>query len=131
MYAVPGVPSEMREMVARAIIPDLQRRSGSVATIRSRVLRTWGLAESAVAEVVAPRIEALELAGNPTIAFLASGMDGIKVRITAKGPDSAVGWRPASTPRKPSSGRCWATRCSGWTMRRWKLRWPSCCASAG
>jgi nicotinamide-nucleotide amidase len=94
MYAVPGVPSEMREMVARAIIPDLQRRSGTVATIRSRILRTWGLAESAVAEVVAPRVEALELDGNPTIAFLASGMDGIKVRITAKGSDSqSVGAR--------------------------------------
>lgn len=89
IYAVPGVPHEMREMVGRAVIPDLQRRSGTRATIASRVLRTWGLSESGLAEIVTPRFEALDATGNPTIAFLASGMDGIKVRITAKGPDTA------------------------------------------
>jgi nicotinamide-nucleotide amidase len=90
VYAVPGVPGEMREMVERAIVPDLQRRSGTVATIRSRTLRTWGLAESGLAEIVAPRVDALDVAGNPTIAFLASGIEGIKVRITAKGADTAA-----------------------------------------
>jgi nicotinamide-nucleotide amidase len=90
IYAVPGVPAEMREMVARAIIPDLQRRSGPTATIRSRTLRTWGLSESGLAEIVAPRVDALDAGGNPTIAFLASGIEGIKVRITAKGPDAAT-----------------------------------------
>jgi nicotinamide-nucleotide amidase len=90
IYAVPGVPLEMREMIARAVIPDLQRRSGPAAIIMSRTLRTWGLAESALAEMVAPRVDALEAAGNPTIAFLASGIEGIKVRITAKGTDRAA-----------------------------------------
>ena len=42
VYAVPGVPSEMREMVAGTILPDLRRRMGQTAVIRSRVLRTWG-----------------------------------------------------------------------------------------
>ena len=83
VYAVPGVPFEMEARVERAVIPDLCRRSGTTATIRSRVLRTWGMAESAVAERVAPRVEALDTALNPTIAFLASGVEGIKVRITA------------------------------------------------
>ena len=90
IYAVPGVPQEMEEMVLRAVLPDLQARSGATATIRSRTLRTWGLAESALAEVVGPRLEALERAGNPTIAFLASGIEGIKVRITAKAGDEAA-----------------------------------------
>ena len=90
VYAVPGVPHEMQEMITRAVIPDLQRRSGGPATIASRVLRTWGLSESGLAEIVAPRVDALEAAGNPTIAFLASGIEGIKVRITAKGPDMAT-----------------------------------------
>jgi nicotinamide-nucleotide amidase len=89
IYATPGVPHEMQEMLQRAIIPDLQARAGQTATIRSRTLRTWGLAESTLAELVAPRLEALDAAGNPTIAFLASGIEGIKVRITAKGPDAA------------------------------------------
>ena len=86
LYAVPGVPHEMKEMLARAIIPDLQERSGERAVIVSRVLRTWGEAESSLAELVAPRLEAREPVGNPTNAFLASGIEGIKLRITAKAP---------------------------------------------
>ena len=86
IYAVPGVPYEMKIMVEQTIIPDLIERSGERAVIRSRVLRTWGVAESTLAETLAERIEALDAAGNPTIAFLASGVEGIKVRITAKSP---------------------------------------------
>lgn len=88
MYAVPGVPAEMRDMLERAVLPDLVRRSGTKAVILSRMLRTWGLAESAVAEVVSPRLEVLDSVGNPTIAFLASGIEGIKVRLTAKAADT-------------------------------------------
>jgi nicotinamide-nucleotide amidase len=89
VYAVPGVPHEMREMVERAIVPDLQVRAGTTATILSRTLRTWGLAESSLAEQLGPRLEALDqMEHGPTIAFLASGIEGIKVRITVKSPDA-------------------------------------------
>lgn len=88
IYAVPGVPREMTEMVERAVVPDLQARMGERAAIVSRVLRVWGEAESALAERLAPRLHALDETGNPTIAFLASGMEGIQVRITAKAPDA-------------------------------------------
>ncbi len=86
IYAVPGVPYEMKEMVNGTIIPDLTARSGQSAVIRSRVLRTWGTSESALAEILADRIDELDEAGNPTLAFLASGVEGLKVRITAKAP---------------------------------------------
>ena len=85
VYAVPGVPYEMQEMVRTHVIPDLLRRSGEVAAIVSRSLKTWGTSESALAEMVAHRLDALEAAGNPTIAFLARGIEGLVVRITAKG----------------------------------------------
>jgi nicotinamide-nucleotide amidase len=85
IYAVPGVPSEMREMVAGSVVPDLVRRSGRRATIRSRFLRVWGMTESQVAEVVSPRVAALEAPGNKTtIAFLANAREGIRVRITVE-----------------------------------------------
>ena len=84
VYAVPGVPYEMQEMVRTHVIPDLLRRSGEVAAIVSRSLKTWGTSESALAEMVAHRLDALEEAGNPTIAFLARGIEGLVVRITAK-----------------------------------------------
>ncbi len=84
VYAVPGVPHEMREMLTGTIIPDLQQRAGLPAVIRSRVLRTWGQSESGLAEMLAGRIDALDELGNPTLAFQASGIEGLKVRITAK-----------------------------------------------
>ena len=93
VYVVPGVPYEMREMMNGTVLADLQRRAGVSATIESRVLRTWGQSESGLAEMLAGRIDELDEAGNPTLAFLASGIEGIKVRITAKGADSAEAWR--------------------------------------
>jgi nicotinamide-nucleotide amidase len=84
IYAVPGVPHEMHDMLARAVLPDLMARSGEKAVIASRVLRTWGESESGLNERLDPIIEELEEVGNPTLAFLASGWEGIKVRLTAK-----------------------------------------------
>jgi nicotinamide-nucleotide amidase len=89
IYAVPGVPYEMKEMVTGTVIPDLRARSGDTSVIASRVIRTWGQSESGLAEILADRIEALDAVGNPTLAFLASGVEGLKVRITAKAADHA------------------------------------------
>ena len=50
VYAVPGVPHEMQEMLERAVLPDLRRRSGDPSVIASRVLRTWGESESGLDE---------------------------------------------------------------------------------
>jgi nicotinamide-nucleotide amidase len=86
VYAVPGVPYEMAEMFERAILPDLRSRmaeTGEEGVIASRVLRTWGASESGLAESLQDRIDALDAAGEVTLAFLASGIEGIKVRITA------------------------------------------------
>ena len=111
LYAVPGVPYEMSDMFTRAILPDLEARMRAngerTGTIASRVLRTWGMSESGLADVLAGRIAALDeeagaggatgagaAAGEPdgdrgatTIAFLASGIEGIKVRVTVRAPD--------------------------------------------
>ena len=93
VYAVPGVPYEMSDMFERAILPDLRARIGDedAAVIRSRVLRTWGTSESGLAEAVGPRFDHHASAGaGVTVAFLASGIEGIKVRLTAKAPNEAA-----------------------------------------
>ncbi|MDP2293426.1 MAG: competence/damage-inducible protein A [Actinomycetota bacterium] len=84
IYAVPGVPHEMKDMVQRAVLPDLLARAGEANVIVSRTLRTWGESESGLNERLDPIIDRLETLGNPTLAFLASGWEGIKVRLTAK-----------------------------------------------
>ncbi|HEY5274514.1 MAG TPA: competence/damage-inducible protein A [Acidimicrobiales bacterium] len=92
IYAVPGVPWEMRAMLEDAVLPDLRSRGGMASVIMSRTLRTWGLGESVLAETVTPRLDALDAlgAGAPTIAFLASGVEGIKLRVTVKADDAAA-----------------------------------------
>jgi len=90
IYAVPGVPFELYEMFERAILPDLLARSGSQSVIASRTLRTWGESESGLNERLHDLISELDRVGNPTLAFLASGWEGIKVRLTAKADSSAA-----------------------------------------
>lgn len=89
IYAVPGVPWEMQAMVVDQVLPDLRERGGIPAVILSRTLRTWGLGESLLAETIGHRLDELDAAGPgaPTIAFLASGIEGIKVRVTVKAED--------------------------------------------
>jgi nicotinamide-nucleotide amidase len=84
LFAVPGVPHEMQEMFERAILPELLRRSGDPSVIVSRVLRTWGESESGLNERLDDLIAELDEPGRPTLAFLASGWEGLKVRVTAK-----------------------------------------------
>jgi nicotinamide-nucleotide amidase len=90
VYAVPGVPYEMQAIVTQAILPDLRRRTGETSVIASRTLRTWGESESGLAERLADRIAVLDRTGAATIAFLASGIEGLKVRLTVKAPDEAT-----------------------------------------
>ncbi|MGH9137228.1 MAG: competence/damage-inducible protein A [Acidimicrobiales bacterium] len=90
VYALPGVPHELRTIATEAVLPDLRRRAGTSAVIVSRTLRTWGESESGLAELLSARIAELDALGNPTLAFLASGIEGLKVRVTAKAPDEAA-----------------------------------------
>ena len=98
VYAVPGVPYEMADMFSRAIAPDLQQRMAergeSAGVIASRVIRTWGMSESGLGEALAGHIDALDArsdgTSSATIAFLASGIEGIKVRVTVREEDETT-----------------------------------------
>jgi nicotinamide-nucleotide amidase len=79
----------MYDMVQRAVIPDLVARGGEVAVIASRVLRTWGESESGLNARLDHVIDQLERPDTPTLAFLASGWEGLKVRLTAKAATAA------------------------------------------
>ena len=72
-------------MVTACILPDIRAETGPTSIIRSKTLRTWGDSESGLAEKLSSNIERLDKEGTATIAFLASGIEGLKIRITAKG----------------------------------------------
>jgi nicotinamide-nucleotide amidase len=85
---LPGVPREMRGMLADTLMPLIADRVGDVQrVVRSRTLRSTGVAESRVAELVATipgGVGAVELAYLPTV-------DGVDLRVTVRNlaPDAA------------------------------------------
>ena len=80
LFALPGVPREMHLLMTDHVLPRLREASGDTSILVSRVIRTWGKGESAVAEVLDDLYRA---STNPSIAYLASAGE-IKVRISAK-----------------------------------------------
>jgi nicotinamide-nucleotide amidase len=83
IFCVPGVPAEMDYLLQAEVLPRLVTGNGEGETVLlSRLIRTWGQGESAVAEM----LDDLYQSTNPSIAFLASAGE-IKVRITAKADD--------------------------------------------
>lgn len=79
VYAVPGVPAEMREMLTGAILPELRKVAGET-TIASRTIKTAGMPEAQVAELLQDLFDSSD---NPTVAYLA-GSGEVRVRLTAK-----------------------------------------------
>jgi nicotinamide-nucleotide amidase len=79
VYAVPGVPAEMREMMAGTVLPELSRLAGPSALV-SRIVKVTGMAEAKVAETLD---DLFRRSTNPTVAYLASSGE-VRVRLTAK-----------------------------------------------
>ena len=81
----PGVPSEMRAMWEATAAPWLRQSDLAEGVFASRMLRFWGVRESALAEQVGDLL-ALE---NPTVAPYA-GAGEVKLRITARASSPAL-----------------------------------------
>jgi nicotinamide-nucleotide amidase len=81
---LPGVPNEMRKLVAHEVVPRLAAR-GAGTVIRSRLVRTTSIPESTLAQ----RIGDLEDQLQPlTLAYL-PGLNGVDLRLTAWGMEPA------------------------------------------
>lgn len=79
LMTFPGVPSEMKTMWRETAVPYLQSEGWAKGVIASRMLRFWGISESALAETVADFLEQ----DNPTVAPYA-GHGEARLRISAK-----------------------------------------------
>ncbi|MBK5266359.1 MAG: hypothetical protein JJE47_02910 [Acidimicrobiia bacterium] len=85
IFAMPGVPTEMKVMFDEQVMPRLRASAGEPAILKSRVVRTWGYGESSVAE----KLDDLYESSNPSIAFLIDASE-VRIRITAKDDDEAT-----------------------------------------
>lgn len=52
LYILPGVPAELEEMLADAVLPDLEKRFPDLVPLRREVLRTAGFLEAEVQKLV-------------------------------------------------------------------------------
>src|SRR5690348_8792262 len=80
---LPGVPREMRGMLADTLLPLIRERvsaSGEPTVVRSRTLRTTGVAESLLADQLDPIRDTL---GDITLAYLPAP-DGVDLRLTIR-----------------------------------------------
>ena len=81
---LPGVPREMRGMLADEIVPRLSSNAGG-GVILSKTLRTAGIGESAIAELLGGDPLAGVSSGAPVaLAFLPSAL-GVDLRLTVRG----------------------------------------------
>jgi nicotinamide-nucleotide amidase len=79
LFALPGVPWEMKAMLDKHVLPVLAERAGEGVLV-SHEIYVIGLGESATHEKIADLVAAQT---NPSIAFLA-GRGQVRVRVTAR-----------------------------------------------
>ena len=86
VYALPGVPWEMRELFHRDVGPEIQAIAGPRATL-TRVLHVVGRGESDVAAEVEPIVADRD---EVTLSFLAKSHEiQVRLTVTARDPEAA------------------------------------------
>ncbi len=84
LFALPGVPREMKHMMTESVLPFLKARTGGVGLIRTRTLRTIGIGESMLDHELGELLHS----ANPTVG-LAAHTGQADIRITARGRSEA------------------------------------------
>jgi len=84
VYAVPGVPAEMRVMAQRYVLPDLRERFGELTAHATRLVRVALVPEPVVATAVEPLVAGRD---EVRVAYLAEPGE-VRVRLT--GADAMV-----------------------------------------
>lgn len=84
VISLPGVPREMKDLMARTVLPYLRERTGYKGIIKARILRTAGIGESSIDD----RISDLMTWSNPTVG-LAAHTGQTDIRITARADSEA------------------------------------------
>ena len=132
VYAVPGVPHEMREMFERAVLPDLHRRSGDAVGDRQPGAAHVGRERERAQRAARRRDRRARRARQPDAGVPRQRMG--RAQGPADGQGGDAGGRGGVVldewdgrgPRRSS-----ASTCSASTTTRWSRSCSRCCASAG
>jgi nicotinamide-nucleotide amidase len=89
---LPGVPREMRGMTDDTLVPLLTSRYPARSVVRSRTLRTTGVAESLLGD----KLGKLSLGDGVSLAYLPAA-EGVDLRLTIAGLDAALADRRLET----------------------------------
>jgi nicotinamide-nucleotide amidase len=100
---MPGVPSEMRRMWAIEVAPRLPARF-ALEPLHVRTVKTFGIGESAAAEMVGPLLDA---PGDGVTAGIYARDDGVHLRFSGR--DSALVSRAAREAAMLLGGHVWGT----------------------
>ena len=84
VFCMPGVPAEMRIMLDADVIPWVRQRAGEATTV-TRAVRTSGMSESGIADLLADLTAEVAADGDVVMAFLASKGE-TRVKLTATAP---------------------------------------------
>jgi len=88
LVCMPGVPAEMHAMFADRVLPILHGLAGVGGAICERMIRTFGMGESRVGELIA---DLMAPGRNPQVGTLASsGVVSVRIRATAASEAEAV-----------------------------------------
>jgi nicotinamide-nucleotide amidase len=86
LVALPGVPSEMKQMFEESVLPELRRFAGTQAVV-VRKLRCFGTGESNIAELLGPL---MQRGRNPLVNCTAKhGVITLTINATAEDKDTA------------------------------------------
>ena len=79
---LPGVPSELKAITEKSVIPYLARHKEKNHVIKHQILKVWGMPESQVGEILE---DIMGENKNPLVGLRVDVEDGVKVSITARG----------------------------------------------
>ena len=79
---LPGVPIELKAITEKSLIPYLARRKEKNFVVKHQILKTWGLPEAQIGEILE---DIMGENKNPLVGLRADSTEGVKVSITARG----------------------------------------------
>lgn len=86
IFAAPGPPTELREMLERSILPLIRQELGETNQLFTRSLQLMDIGESQVADMLGDIISAQT---DPTLALYAAPAN-VRIRLATKAPDAAA-----------------------------------------